>query len=217
MADSAAGAARVGSIRLIIVDDDLYVRSSLTRMLQREPHVEVIGSFSSGADAAAAVTIDAPDVALVDIRMPAMDGPEVTRRILAAAPSVRVLALTSLTDDRSAAEMLAAGAVGFLAKDTAVSAMARAIRSAADGLSVFSSPISTVALTKLSGPALLTLSPVEAQVLRLLCAGRTNEEIAREVYLSPSTVKQQITALMEKLGASNRVTLAVRAAELGLN
>jgi DNA-binding NarL/FixJ family response regulator len=217
MADPAEGAARAGSIRLIIVDDDLFVRSSLTRMLQREPQLEVVGSFSDGAEAAAVVAANAPDVALIDIRMPTMDGPEVTRRILAAAPSVRVVALTSLTDDQSAAQMLAAGAVGFLAKDTAVSAMVHAIQSAADGLAVFSAPISATALAKLSVPAQQTLTSIEAQVLRLVCAGRTNEEIGREVYLSASTVKQQVTALMDKLGASNRVTLAVRAAESGLN
>ena len=194
MADTPAGAARSGSVRLIIVDDDLFVRSSLTRIL-REAQFEVIGSF----------------------RMPAMDGPEATAKIIAAAPSVRVIALTSLADDFAAAQMLAAGAVGFLAKDTPVNAIVHAIRSAADGLVVLSSPVSAAALAKLSVPGGYALSPTEAQVLRLVCAGRTNEEIGRVVYLSASTVKQQVTALMEKLGASNRVTLAVRAAELGLN
>ncbi len=213
MADTPAGAARSGSVRLIIVDDDLFVRSSLTRIL-REAQFEVIGSFADGAEAAAAVASDPPDIAL---RMPAMDGPEATAKIIAAAPSVRVIALTSLADDFAAAQMLAAGAVGFLAKDTPVNAIVHAIRSAADGLVVLSSPVSAAALAKLSVPGGYALSPTEAQVLRLVCAGRTNEEIGRVVYLSASTVKQQVTALMEKLGASNRVTLAVRAAELGLN
>ena len=216
MADTPAGAARSGSVRLIIVDDDLFVRSSLTRIL-REAQFEVIGSFADGAEAAVAVATDPPDIALVDIRMPAMDGPEATAKIIAAAPSVRVIALTSLADDFAAAQMLAAGAVGFLAKDTPVNAIVHAIRSAADGLVVLSSPVSAAALAKLSVPGGYALSPTEAQVLRLVCAGRTNEEIGRVVYLSASTVKQQVTALMEKLGASNRVTLAVRAAELGLN
>lgn len=217
MAHAPSGAARTGPIRLIIVDDDLFVRSSLSRLLRRQAQFVVAGSFADGVAAAAAVASDPPHIALVDIRMPIVDGPETARLILAAAPSVRVIALTSLTDEQSAAEMLAAGAIGFLAKDTPVSAMAHAIWSAADGLVVLSSPVSGPALARLSITGRPELSPVEAQLLRLVCAGRTNEEIGREVYLSASSVKQQVTILMEKLGASNRVTLAVRAAELGLN
>jgi DNA-binding NarL/FixJ family response regulator len=218
VADAIAGTVGGRTIRLIIVDDDLFVRSSLTRLLQRQPHIEVLASFEDGHEAARAVAADPPDVALVDIRMPVLDGPATVRLIRAAAPSVRVLALTSLTDERDAASMVAAGVVGFLTKDSSPAALVHAVRSTADGLAVFSAPVADSALARLAAPAAPPeLSEVEAQLLRLLCAGHTNDEIGRAIYLSASSVKQQVAVLMEKLGASNRVTLAVRAVELGLN
>ena len=110
--------------------------------------------------------------------MPLLDGPQTVQLIRAVAPSVRVLALTSLTDERSAAEMIKAGVVGFLAKDTPVAALVHAIHAAADGLTILSSSVAESALARLAGPGdRPDLSPVEAEVLRLVCAGHTNEEI----------------------------------------
>jgi len=217
VADAVAHTAGGRKIRVIIVDDDLFVRSSLTRLLERQPQIAVLAAFEDGREAARVVAADPPDVALVDIRMPHLDGPGTVRLIRAAAPSVRVLALTSLTDERNAADMVAAGVVGFLIKDTAPSALVHAIRSAADGLAVFSAPIAESALSRLATAVPPELSATESELLRLLCAGHTNEEIGRAIYLSASSVKQLVAGLLDKLGASNRVTLAVRAAELGLN
>ncbi|MFT4295552.1 MAG: response regulator transcription factor [Micropruina sp.] len=203
-------------IRVIVVDDDRVIRAMLTDELGSAAGISLQGSYESGLDAVAALDVDRPHVALVDIAMPALDGPETTRRLRAASPQTQVLALTSLTDRHAASAMLNAGALGFLPKDLAPQAIVHAVRTARHGIAVLAGAgaglVDRTRKPDLAG----MLSPTERQILLLIREGRTTHQICREVYLSPSTVKYHVTALMEKLGATNRVTLAIRAVELGI-
>ena len=202
--------------RVILVDDDPLVRTMLTSCLESAPDLVVRGSYASGTDALDSLDRDRPHVALVDIVMPYPDGPETTRLLRGASPNTQVLALTSLTDPQAAAAMLSAGALGFLPKDLAPEAIIHAVQSARHGLAVLGG--AGAALVDRRGRPDLAelLTPTERAILRLIREGRTTEQIAGEVYLSPSTVKYHVNALMTKLGATNRVTLAIRAYELGL-
>lgn len=202
--------------RVILVDDDPLVRTMLTNCLNAAPGLVVRGSYGSGTAAVAALPADQPHVALVDIVMPDPDGPETTRLLRAASPRTQVLALTSLADPQAAAAMLNAGALGFLPKDLAPEAIVHAVQSARHGLAVLGGAGAGLVDRRPSTDLAELLSPTERKILLLIREGRTTEQIAREVYLSPSTVKYHVTALMEKLGATNRVTLAIRALELGL-
>ncbi len=202
--------------RVIIVDDDLYVRTSLARELEAVPTITVAGVYTDGIEAVRQVPADRPQVALVDIAMPILDGPETTRRLKKADPNIYVLALTSLTDPQSAAAMVAAGAAGFLPKDLPVDAIAYAVQAARHGVAVLAGPgVDLIGDTHRPDLALF-LNDTERQILQLIGQGMTTDQIAQQVYLSPSTVKYHVTVLMKKLGATNRVTLAVRAYELGI-
>jgi DNA-binding NarL/FixJ family response regulator len=201
--------------RVIIVDDDLFVRTMLTQILDRAAGVEVIASYANGADAAAAAAELRPDVALVDINMPEVDGPQTVALLRAASPSTQVLALTSLASPAAAASMLHAGALGFLPKDLPLPALLHSIQAASHGVAVLAGGASGL-VDKRAAITVPELTATELQVLRLLAAGHTNEQIAERLYLAASTVKHQVSVLLTKLGATNRVTLAVRAHELGL-
>ncbi len=203
-------------IRVILVDDDPLVRTMLADCLDAAPGLVVRGTYASGADAVEALRRDRPHVALVDIVMPDPDGPETTRLLRAASPRTQVLALTSLTDPQAAAAMLNAGALGFLPKDLAPEAIIHAVQSARHGLAVLGGAGATLVDRRNRPDVAELLTPTELTILRLIRDGRTTEQIAREVYLSSSTVKYHVNALMTKLGATNRVTLAIRAYELGL-
>ncbi|MFT4225345.1 response regulator transcription factor [Micropruina sp.] len=207
-------AANSGKTRVIVVDDDLYVRTSLSTILNKSAHVNCVATHASGERAVAALAGDRPHVALVDINMPDMDGPSTVRAIHNAAPRVQILALTSLTDEQAAAAMIDAGANGFLAKDLPTPAMINAICAAATGLQVLSGPATRLVATDpyRDRPHLET---PERRLLGLVMDGRSNSEIAKAVHLSESTVKYHLNALMAKFQVSNRVTLAVRAAQLG--
>lgn len=203
--------------RVIIIDDDLFVRTALTGELSGTPGLVVRGSYASGTDAVAALPVDRPHVALVDVVMPDPDGPETTRRLRAASPQTQVLALTSLTAPQAAAAMLSAGALGFLPKDIAPEAIIHAVHTARHGIAVLAGASAGLVDRRERSDVGGLLSPTERRILSLIRAGRTTEQIAREVYLSVSTVKYHVKALMEKLGATNRVTLAIRAVELGID
>ena len=217
MGDANSGASpRDAAIRVVIVDDDLFVRTALTRLFARTDDIRVIGAFGDGVEAVRFMAADPPDIALIDISMPEVDGMETTRRLRDAAPSVRVLALTSLSTEEAAAGMLEAGAIGFLMKDTPVHAMVHSIRAANAGLSVLSAPAMRLISTSPVQGDRPELSEVEIAILRLVAQGLTNADIAPRVFLAASTVKYHISGLMKKLDAANRVALAVRTHELGL-
>jgi DNA-binding NarL/FixJ family response regulator len=203
--------------RVVIVDDDLFVRSTLAGLLSAAPGIEVVATYDSGIEASAHAAGDRAHVTLVDISMPALGGPETTARLRAECPSTRVLALTSLTDPSAAAAMIAAGALGFLPKDLSVPAMVHAIEAARRGVSVLAGAGAELLGQQAPPVERPKLSDTEVAILRLVRDGQTNEQIAGAVYLSPSTVKYHVSALITKLGATNRVTLAIKAHELRLD
>lgn len=204
-------------IKVVIVDDDLLVRSMLADLLHSYRDIQVVNTFADGKEALPSVVADPPDVMLVDVSMPeGMGGPELTSLIRDRAPSVQILALTSLTDDKTVSAMLRAGALGFLFKDTTYDAVADAIRAARSGLSVLTPQAGRRLAAQINPDDAPVLTETESKILKLVADGRTNNQIAKEVYLSPSTVKYHVSTLTNKLGATNRVTLAVRAGEFHL-
>ncbi len=202
--------------RVVIVDDDLFVRTTLADLLAATTRIEIVATYDSGVNACAHAAEDCADVTLVDISMPALSGVETTARLRAAFPHVCVLALTSLADPDDAAAMLAAGASGFLPKDLPLPTMVHAIEAAHRGVSVLAGAGADLLGQQRPPACRPELSETEVRILQLVRDGHTNEQIAREVYLSASTVKYHVSALMTKLAATNRVTLAIKAHELKL-
>ncbi|PFG17250.1 DNA-binding NarL/FixJ family response regulator [Propionicimonas paludicola] len=200
---------------VIIVDDDLFVRTMLAQVLDRAAGIQVLATYANGAEAAEAAAELVPDVALVDINMPEVGGAQTVALLQASSPTTRVLALTSLADPSAAAAMLHAGALGFLPKDLPLPALLHSIQAASHGVAVLAGGGSAL-IDKRVGAKAPELTEIEHKVLQLLAAGHTNEQIADQLYLAVSSVKHQISTLLVKLEASNRVTLAVRAHELGL-
>jgi DNA-binding NarL/FixJ family response regulator len=203
-------------ILTMIVDDDMYVRESLSDYLASADDLAVLGSCANGAEAIARIQEVPPDVVLMDIQMPVMDGIQATREISRLAPTVRVLALTSFGDDTAVADMLAAGAAGFLLKSTRAHALVDAIRAAHRGFTIV--PPDTArrwgsARRTPVGPA---LSERERHVLDLVAAGLNNRQIGQALFLSASTVKNHVSDLMRTLNAPSRTGVVARAHELGL-
>lgn len=203
-------------IRVVIVDDDMYVRTTMARLLDAYPDLHISNTYENGAEALEAVRADPPDVMLVDVGMPGMDGVELTRLVREQAPTVRVLALTSLTTRETVSAMLRAGALGFLFKDSFHEAVANAIRAAHTGLSVLTPKAGDPLATPLRPDDAPELSEIDSRILKLVAQGLTNDQIAEQVFMSAATVKYHIGLLREQLHATNRVTLAVRAGELHL-
>ena len=203
-------------ISVLIVDDDLFVRESLSDFLASVEDLQLLGAYADGAAAVEAVRHRPPDVVLMDVRMPVMDGLQATRAVHEIAPGTRVLALTSFEDDEAIADMFAAGACGFLLKSTRPRALADAIRAAHAGLTL----VPPAAVRRWSHPRTSTAAPTlterERQVLDGLGQGLTNRDIARSMFMSASTVKTAVTSLMRKLEAPTRTRVVARAHELGL-
>jgi DNA-binding NarL/FixJ family response regulator len=207
--------------RVLVVDDQTVVRDGLILLLGLLPGMEVVGAAADGAQALELVAAHLPDVVLMDLRMPRMDGVEATRRIRASHPSVQVVVLTTYADDDSVFSALKAGARGFLTKDAGAEEIARAIIAVRDGEAQLDPSVQRRLVEALAAnrPVRRTtdlpdgLTPREAEVLKLIAAGRTNAEIARELYVAESTVKTHVNNLFAKAGLRDRaqaVTYAYR-------
>jgi DNA-binding NarL/FixJ family response regulator len=212
-------------IRLVIADDQALVRDGFCSILGREPDLEVVAEAADGAQAVAAVTQTHPDVALLDIRMPVMDGLQAGRRILAAPNAPRVLMLTTFDADEYVYEALRGGASGFLLKDVRSGQLVEAVRTVAAGQSLLSPSITRKLIERfiLAGPPcpeppreLSELTPREREVLLLIAEGLANAEIAARLYLSEATVKTHVNRLLAKLRLRDRVQAVVLAYETGL-
>ncbi len=215
------------TIHLLLVDDQRLMRDGLRLLLEIEPDLVVAAEAANGQAALTAYEKARPDVVLMDIRMPGMDGVEATRRILARWPDARIIILTTFDDDEYVFEGLRAGALGYLLKAVSGEELARAIRTVAAGGALID-PLVTrkvvEAFTRLSPPpasALAStlpepLSPRELEVLRLLAAGLSNREIAQRLYLAEGTVKNYVSNILGKLHVRDRTQAALRARELGL-
>ena len=203
-------------ITVLVVDDHELGRVGVSSLLEADAEMRVIGIAASGQEAIALAAQHTPDVALVDLVMPDMDGIETTRRLLAAHPSCRVLALTSLADSQRVRDAIDAGAVGYLLKDTPPTALIDAVRVAARG----DWPIDPRAARALladgrarsAGPS---LSDRETEVLRLLTEGLANRQIGRKLGISERTVKAHLTRVFEKLGVQDRTQAALWAQRHG--
>ncbi|WP_299519822.1 response regulator transcription factor [uncultured Serinicoccus sp.] len=211
-------------VRVLIADDQDMVRVGLATILGADPTIDVVGEARDGLEAVQQVRSLRPDVCLFDIRMPNLDGIEATRRV--AGPEVRdpvpVIVITTFDQDEYVYDALRAGARGFLLKDADPDLLARAIRSAATGEALIAPAVTARLLATFASSRgeqtaepVDPLTPREQAVLDLVAAGRTNGEIAEELYLSLSTVKTHIGALMAKLSARNRVELVIWAYESG--
>ncbi|TCU49841.1 LuxR family two component transcriptional regulator [Curtobacterium sp. PhB42] len=212
------------TIRVLVVDDQAIVRDGLVTVLSLVPDLQVTGEAADGAEAIAAVDRDAPDVVLMDLRMPGTDGPTATARIVADHPQVAVLVLTTYADDESIVTALRAGARGYLTKDAGRTEIATAIRAVASGQSTFDATVGARLVAQLAGggatgptpavPALRDrfpdLTPREADVLERIAAGRTNPQIAAELFLTVPTVKSYVNQVFAKLGVTTRAEAVAR-------
>jgi DNA-binding NarL/FixJ family response regulator len=213
------------SIRVLLADDERLVRAGFRMILKAEPRLEVIGEAADGLEAIKAVEELRPDVVLMDIRMPKLDGLEATRRILASPePRPRVVVLTTFDLDEYVYEALRAGASGFLLKDAPEDQLVAAIHLAADGGAMFSPSVTRRLIEEFSRrvslreppPALAELTPREREVLRLLARGLSNQEIAAKLVVSEHTAKTHVAHILSKLGLRDRIQAVVLAYESGL-
>lgn len=211
------------ALRVLLVDDHHLFRAGLRGLLEEEGFE--VDDAESGAAAVERARAQPPDVVVMDMHMPGLSGVEATPRVLAVAPSARVLMLTVASDDAAVLDAVRAGASGYLLKDAELDAISGAIRIAAAGGSVLAPRVASgVLATVRERPAeapdarlVAGLTDRERDVLRLLTEGAENAEIAARLYLSQSTVKTYLSSIFEKLGVQNRVQAAVLAIRLGLD
>jgi DNA-binding NarL/FixJ family response regulator len=210
------------AIRLVLVDDHTMLRHGLRQTL-RLHGFDVVGEASNGRSGAQLALELKPDVVVMDLDMPQMNGIEATRAIVAAHPRARVLMLTISTDDDDVLDALAAGACGYLLKTAPAEAVVRAIEAAHAGDSTISPRVASRLVARLRDtigrPAAAPSSPLtprELEILRLIVDGRENAEIAEILVISPSTAKNHVANVLEKLGLENRVQAAVYAVRSGI-
>lgn len=207
-------------IRLLLVDDQNLVCQGLKAMLSLEPDLEVVGIANNGQAALDQVAVLQPDVVLMDIKMPVMDGREATRSIIRSFPNTSVLVLTTFDDDQYIADAMRAGAKGYLLKDMPSEELAQVIRLACCGYTQLAPGLLEKLMTNAVSPArtpipdspeLSHLTPREREVLQLLGQGCTNRDIAEQLYISEGTVKTHVNHLLNRLGLRNRAQLAIYA------
>jgi DNA-binding NarL/FixJ family response regulator len=212
--------------RVLVVDDQTVVRDGLVLLLGLLPGLEVVGSAGDGDDAVRLVHEHLPDVVLMDLRMPRVDGVEATRRIKAAHPAVQIVVLTTYSDDESVFAALQAGARGYLTKDASAEEIARAIDAVRGGDAQLDPSVQRRLVDALAtgvqpsrrrrGDLPDGLTQREAQVLVLIAGGRSNAEIARELFISEATVKTHINNLFSKAGVRDRAQAVTYAYRKGL-
>jgi DNA-binding NarL/FixJ family response regulator len=202
-------------IRVVVADDHPIVRSGIVALLQTAEDVEVVGEASTGEEAVELAIAAKPDVVLMDLRMPGINGDEATARILRALPHTRVLILTTYESDDSILTAIEAGASGYLLKAAPQEEILAGLRAVARGEVALAPRIAALLVQRVKTPA-PTLSPRERQVLALVADGNSNPTIAAELFVSEATVKTHLLHVFEKLGVSDRTRAVTRAMELGL-
>jgi DNA-binding NarL/FixJ family response regulator len=224
-------------IRVLLADDQGLFREGLRTLLSVQADVEVVGEAANGEEAVALAQEVRPDVVLMDVQMPLLDGVAATRRLQHALPASRVILLTTFDDDEYVFEGLRAGAVGYLLKDTPSARLLEAIRAAARGESFLQPSVAAKVVAEFTRMAELArragrapteggpraaqalpepLTERELEILRLVAGGASNKEIAGQLFLAEGTVKNHVTSLLGKLGVNGRMQAANRARELGL-
>ncbi|MDO5053141.1 MAG: response regulator transcription factor [Pseudoclavibacter sp.] len=212
---------RIGqrTIRVLVVDDHPVVRSGLAGLLADEPGLLLAGEAASGAQALRVARAVRPDVVLMDLRMPGMDGAEATKRILAELPATRVLVITSFESDEEILAAVEAGAEGYLLKEATGAEILRAVRRVAAGQAALAPRVAARLLARTraaDGPRAPSLSPRELEVLGCVATGASNRLVGRELGIGEETVKTHLSRLFAKLGVHDRTRAVTRAMELGL-
>jgi DNA-binding NarL/FixJ family response regulator len=200
-------------IRVLIADDHPVVRDGLRAMLATQPDMELVGEAATGTKAVECACALHPDVVLMDLQMPELDGPAAIATLREQAPEVRVLVLTTYGTDADITCAVDAGATGYLLKDAPREQLFGAIRAAAKGESVLSPSVATRVLGRMRAPAEEALSPRELEILQAVARGLSNKEIGRLLYVSEATVKTHLLRIFGKLGVDDRtaaVTLALK-------
>lgn len=203
-------------IRVLIVDDHPIVRSGIASVLASQPDFEIVGEASNGADAIEAARRVAPDLVLMDLRMPVQNGVDATAGILAERPATRVVVLTTYASDGEVLRAIEAGAVGYLLKDVPHDELFRALRAVARGERYLAPVVTERLMSRWQQPARSSLTDRELDVLRCVARGDGNKQIAAWLGIAEPTVKAHLVHIFEKLGVENRTSAAKVARERGL-
>ena len=213
-------------IRVVLADDEAMIRVGVRSILTTDPEIEVVAEAADGHEAIELVRARRPDIVLLDIRMPRLDGLPAVPELRAAAPDVAIIMLTTFGEDEYVARALAAGAAGFLLKAADPRELIIGVRAVADGAAYLSPRIAQKVITRLSEGRFARaeaarrqvemLTPREREVLALVGQGMSNQAIGRELFLSEGTVKSHVSAILLRLGLANRVQAAIVAYEAGL-
>jgi DNA-binding NarL/FixJ family response regulator len=208
-------------IRLLLVDDQGIIREGLRSLLETKPDLTIIGEAENGKAAVELALSLQPDVVLMDVRMPIMDGVAATRALTAQAPDIRVLVLTTFDDDEYVTQALRCGAKGYLLKDTPSTELADAIRAIHRGYTQFGPGLmekafSSAPVVEEPPEAFTQLTPREQEVLQLIATGCSNREIAEKLYISERTVKNHVNSLLRRLNLRDRTQVAILAAKWSL-
>ena len=205
------------TIRILIADDHSMVRQGLRMFLGLDPELEVVGEAEDGAEALRLARQLRPDVVLMDLLMPVMDGITATAAIRQELPDTEVLALTSVLEDASVVGAVRAGAIGYLLKDTQADALCQAIKSAAAGQVQLTPKAAARLMQAVSAPeSPVDLTERETEVLRLMAHGQSNKQIARSLHISEKTVKTHVSNILSKLGVQSRTQATLYAIRIGL-
>ena len=205
------------SIRILIVDDHDVVRQGVRMYLALDPELEVVGEAANGEEAVQLAREHKPDVVLMDLLMPVMDGVTATGIVRQELPDTEVIALTSVLEDQAIYRAMRAGAIGYLLKNTKAADLVRAIKAAAAGQVQLSPEVAARLMREVGIPeSPETLTDRESDVLRLLAQGKANKEIAAELIIGEKTVKTHVSNILSKLGVSSRTQAALYAVRLGL-
>ncbi len=205
------------TIRILITDDHGVVRQGLRMYLGLDPELEVVGEASNGEEALRMARELKPDVVLMDLLMPVMDGIAATEAIRAELPEVEVIALTSVLEDVSVSGAVRAGAIGYLLKNTEADELGRAIKAAADGQVQLAPEAAARLMREVRAPENPeALTEREIEVLKLLARGQANKQISRELFIGEKTVKAHVSSILAKLGVQSRTQAALHAVRTGL-
>lgn len=213
----------MSAVRVLLVDDQALFREALRILLSVQPGIEVVGEVGNGADAFSLIPTTRPDVILMDLQMPILDGVEATRRIREEFLHMQMIVLTTFDDDEYVFEGLRAGAVGYLLKDASSGKLVEAIEAASNGESFLQPSIAAKVIAELNRAAAPRpeslpepLTAREVDILRLLTSGKNNREIADELVITEGTVKNHITNIFGKLGVRDRTQAAIKARDMRL-
>lgn len=199
------------AVRVLVVDDQRLVREGIASLLTIQPGIEVVGTAANGHEAIDLAAAQTPDVVLMDVRMPKMDGVEATAHLTRHTPTCRVIMLTTFDDEDYVVRALQAGAAGYLLKDLPAAELAEAVRLTHAGVTQLDRTATEHVAAALTTRSPTTLTTRETEVLRLIAAGATNREIATRLYLSEGTVKNHISRILSRLGLRDRTQAALYA------